>query len=103
MSDMIGLPARAALEAVREALDIPHAATLGDEETRTPILLERVMHTVIMLNGILDPDRGAYRRIEDDIAYLRERLAEHPATGYRTWAERMAELDAAEAQEGGAR
>jgi hypothetical protein len=29
------------------------------------------------------------------VAYLRERLAEHPAEGYKTWDERVAELDAA--------
>lgn len=86
---------RDALAAVREALDVPHAATAGDEEIRNKILLERAMHTVIFLRGILDPDRGPYRRAEDDIVYLRARLAEHPAIGYRTWAERVAELDAA--------
>jgi hypothetical protein len=25
---------------------------------------------------------------------MREQLAEHPATGYKTWAEQVAELDA---------
>ncbi len=33
------------------------------------------------------------------MGYLRARLAEHPATGYKTWAERMAELAAAKARE----
>jgi hypothetical protein len=34
------------------------------------------------------------------VAYLRARLAEHPAEGYKTWDERMVELDAAKAQRG---
>jgi hypothetical protein len=29
------------------------------------------------------------------MAYLRERLAEHPAEGYKTWDERVIELEAA--------
>jgi hypothetical protein len=29
------------------------------------------------------------------VAYLRARLAEHPAQGYKTWDERTAELEAA--------
>ncbi len=28
------------------------------------------------------------------VAYLRDRLAEHPATGYRTWDEAVAEIRA---------
>jgi hypothetical protein len=98
VSDTIGQPARDALEAVRGALDIPYGATVGDEETRTAILLERVGHTAVMLNGILGGD--PHPDIEWSVAYLRARLAEHPATGYKTWAERMAELDAAKAQDG---
>lgn len=49
---------------------------------------------VVMLQSILDGDHP----IPDaawSVAYLRARLAEHPATGYKTWDERMAELDAA--------
>jgi hypothetical protein len=83
-----------ALTAVRECLDIPHAATAGDEEKRTAILLERVGHTVVMLNSILHDEHPA-PDIAWSVAYLRDRLAEHPPTGYRTWSERMAELDAA--------
>ena len=47
-----------ALTAVREALDIPHAATVGDDETRAKILDERLGHTVVMLQGILGRDVG---------------------------------------------
>jgi hypothetical protein len=84
---------RNALEAVREALDIPHAATVGDEETRTAILLERVRHTVVMLGSVLREDPV---HLPWHVAYLRDRLAEHPDTGYRTWDEAMADLRARE-------
>ena len=83
-----GTVARDVLEAVREAIDIPNAATVGDQEVRDRILLERVSHVTTMLDGILRDDAA------DDVgwavAYLRARLAEHPATGYRTWEEAMA-------------
>src|SRR5438093_9010023 len=64
-----------ALAAVLEALDIPHAATVGDDETRTRILLERVGHTVVMLNSILLAEHPAPDAAWA-IAYLRARLAE---------------------------
>jgi hypothetical protein len=83
-----------ALRAVLEALDIPHAATNGDQETRDKILLERAGHALIMLRSVLDGEHPA-PDAPWSVAYLRERLAEHPAAGYKTWAERMAELDAA--------
>lgn len=83
---------REALDAVRDALDIPHAATVGEQETRDRILVERAGHAVVMLQSILGADTfdPAW-----SIAYLREQLAKHPAAGYKTWAERVAELDAA--------
>ena len=83
---------REALDAVRDALDIPHAATVGEQETRDRILVERAGHAVVMLQSILGGDTfdPAW-----SIAYLREQLAKHPAAGYKTWAERVAELDAA--------
>jgi hypothetical protein len=86
-------PARDVLEAVREALDIPHAATMGDQAIRAKILEHRLGHAVVMLNGIL----GGTFDPAWSVVYLRERLAEHPAGGYRTWDERMAELAAAKA------
>jgi hypothetical protein len=90
---------RGALEAVREAIDIPHAATVGDEDKRTAILLERAGHAVVMLSSVLD---GSYPApdIPWSVAYLRDRLAEHPAAGYKTWQQRVAELDAAKALDG---
>jgi hypothetical protein len=83
----------ATLTAVLEALDIPHPATMGDEQVRDEILAVRVRHTVVFLQALvkgpetgLDPARL--------LAGFRERLAEHPATGYRTWDEAVAELRA---------
>ena len=90
---------RAALEAVLEAIDIPHAGTTGNQEIRDRILIERAGHAVVLLRRILGGD--AHPDIPWSVAYLRARLAEHPASGYKTWAERMAELDAAKAQDGG--
>lgn len=81
-----------ALQAVLEALDIAHAATVGYAEIRTAILVERAGHAKLMLATVLGQD---HHDPAWAVAYLRDRLAEHPATGYRTWDERMAELDAA--------
>jgi hypothetical protein len=86
-------PARDALEAIRDALAIPYAATVGDEKIRAKIIEERIMHAVGMLQGILGED--AYPDVPWSVAYLRARLAEHPAEGYKTWDERMAEIAAA--------
>jgi hypothetical protein len=88
-------PERAALAAVLEALDIPYAATVGDEETRAKILDQRLGHAVAMLRGVLGEDAAA--DVPWSVAYLRAQLAKHPAEGYKTWDERMAELDAARA------
>lgn len=77
-----------ALQAAREAIDIPYPATVGDGRKRDEILGERVMHAVLMLRSVLAGDTGHVAR---DTAYLRERLAEHPAKGYRTWDQAVAE------------
>ncbi|MFG2678309.1 hypothetical protein [Streptomyces sp. NPDC048392] len=76
-------PLRGLLEALREALDVPHPATLGDAKRRDQILVERAAHAMIALDSILIDD--APLGIEWTTRYLRERLAEHPATGYTTW------------------
>ena len=85
--------ARDALAAVLEALDIPHAATVGEQAKRDQLLVERAGHAVAMLRGVLGTD--AHVDVPWSTGYLREQLAKHPATGYRTWDERIAELDAA--------
>jgi hypothetical protein len=94
---MTGEPSRddllGALRAVLEAIDIPHAATVGDQEKRDAILIERTGHAMVMLRSLLAENSSA--DWEWSVEYLRERLAEHPAEGYKTWAERAVELEAA--------
>jgi hypothetical protein len=48
-----------------------------------------------MLQNILDEDDGRTVDVPWSVEYLRARLAEHPAEGYKTWAERVAELERA--------
>lgn len=72
----------ALLDVVLEALDIPHPATIGDSEQHAKVLADRVMHTVVALQRVVDED-GDPLGIEWTTEYLRERLAEHPPTGYR--------------------
>ena len=74
---------RELLAAVLEALDIPSPATVGDGEVHDRILLDRVMHAKVALEGVLQ--RGDEPGWSAD--YLRSRLAEKPATGYRVWGE----------------
>ena len=82
-----------ALQAVREAIDIPHAATAGDAEIRAQILYERLLHAVVFLDSILgDPRDHGTVDIGWSVQYLREQLAKHPAEGYKTWDELQAEL-----------
>lgn len=73
-------PDRALLQAVHEAIAIPYPATVGDSEVHDRILSDRVMDARVALEGVLhrgdDPGWSA--------DYLRVRLAEKPATGYRT-------------------
>jgi hypothetical protein len=71
------------LSAVLEALDIPHPATVGDGEVHDRILIERVMHAKIALQSVVEDD--APLGVDWTTQHLRERLTEHPATGYVTW------------------
>jgi hypothetical protein len=79
---------RALLDVVLEAIDIPYAATAGHEETRTRIMGERIMQLKVSLQRIAEAadrgDRYADEHLADGLAYLRERLAEIPPTGYVT-------------------
>ncbi|WP_433187772.1 hypothetical protein [Actinoallomurus sp. CA-150999] len=75
---------RDALVAVREALDIPYARMVGDEEIYKEILDRRLMQTLVTLRNILDRDDAD---VAWHVAYLRERLAEMPAEGYARWGE----------------
>ena len=98
MHDTIPQPARDALEAVREALDIPHAATVGGDAVRAKILDHRLDHrlghAVTMLKGI--PGEDIAPDVAWSVACLRARLAEHPAAGYKTWDQCIAEMRATE-------
>jgi hypothetical protein len=72
------------LAVVLEALDIPAPATVGDETAHDRTLSERVTHAKIALRNALE-ENGGPLGIEWTTAYLRERLTEHPPTGYRAW------------------
>ncbi|MEU2598427.1 hypothetical protein ABZ669_14545 [Streptomyces hirsutus] len=80
------------LAAVLEALDIPHPATVGGTEAHDRLLNARAVHARIALRSALDdgPDLGPAWNAQ----YLRERLAEHPVTGYVTVDQAHAALDA---------
>ncbi|MGW0692771.1 hypothetical protein [Streptomyces sp. NPDC002738] len=70
------------LAAILKALDIPHPATVGDTVQHDRVLNDRAMHAAIALRGVLDDK--PLMTVEWTTAYLRERLAEHPPTGYVT-------------------
>ncbi|MFP8904795.1 hypothetical protein [Streptomyces atacamensis] len=74
-------PVRALLAAVLEAIDLPYPATLADSERYRDVLERRALHAALALRNVLD-DRPL-TDVEWDVEYLRERLAEHPPTGYR--------------------
>ncbi|MCW2943385.1 MAG: hypothetical protein JWR24_102 [Actinoallomurus sp.] len=86
---------RKVCEVVLEALDIPYAATHGDDEIRDKILDRRLAQAVSALTFILDdgPDRPDVDTTWH-LSYLREKFAEHPPIGYRTWDEAVAETAA---------
>ncbi|MCZ9353230.1 hypothetical protein NGM36_26275 [Streptomyces mutabilis] len=75
---------RELLAAVLDALDIPAPATVGDRKVHDRVLNNRAMHAKIALGDVLD---GAPLGVEWVTEYLRERLAEHPPTGYVTTAQ----------------
>ncbi|MEV5940324.1 hypothetical protein [Streptomyces sp. NPDC051994] len=74
---------RRLLEAVYEALNLPYPATIGDRDVRDRILVERVMHARVALSAVVA--RGDNPEWSAD--WLRDRIAEHPATGYRVFGE----------------
>jgi hypothetical protein len=62
---------------------------VGEQEKRDGILIERVGHVAVILNGLLAEDSWHDWSWHDwswSTVYLRERLAEHAAKGYKTWA-----------------
>ncbi|MEU0253311.1 hypothetical protein ABZ299_12545 [Streptomyces sp. NPDC006184] len=79
------------LTAIADALDIPNPATYGGQEAHDRILNERAMHAKIALRSALaDHSLG----LGWNTQYLRERLAEHPPTGYVTCGQADAALAA---------
>ncbi|MFF3460990.1 hypothetical protein ACWCQN_39985 [Streptomyces sp. NPDC001984] len=80
---------RELLAAVLEALDIPHPATVGDTEAHDRLLNDRAMHAAIALRSVLE-DKPVME-VEWTTRYLRERLAEHPPTGYQHYGAKRAE------------
>ena len=87
-----------ALRAVHEAIALPYPATVGDGLVYDQILAVRLIHVRTFLGRILDS--GGVLSLSRETGYLRERLAEHPAEGYRTWHQVSAEQAAR--QDGGA-
>lgn len=92
---------RRVLEAVREAIAIPYAATAGGDEIRRPILDARISALRTSLDGALGLLAPASPGLDWELAHLRGELAKHPATGYRTWDESTTGRRAAEAPENG--
>lgn len=86
-------PVHDLLAAVLEALDLPHPATTGGTQAHDRLLNTRARHACIALRSVLDDD-GSGMGPAWDAAYLRERLAEHPVTGYVTADQAHAALDA---------
>lgn len=86
-------PLRDLLTAVLEAIDLPHPATTGGTEVHNRLLADRVVHARIALRSALGLD-GPLMTLAWDAQYLRERLAQHPVTGYVTADQANAALDA---------
>ncbi|MGV9755410.1 hypothetical protein ACWDUC_06180 [Streptomyces tricolor] len=84
-------PVRDLLAAVLEAVDLPHPATTGGAAVHDRLLAARVMHARTVLRNVLDG--GPAIRPAWHAQYLRERLAEHPITGYVTVDQAQAALD----------
>lgn len=75
---------RALLDAVLDAIDIPHPATIGDDDAYRAILDRRLGLAVIVARAALaeEPDSIAW-----NTAYLRRKLEALPPTGYRHYAD----------------
>lgn len=56
---------------------------MGDETAYIKVLEQRVMHARAFLRDILREDMPM--DLDWEIDYLRGKLADHPATGYRHW------------------
>lgn len=91
MTETLNEQARTLVDVVLETLAIPHAATVGHDETRQDILNDRMRHLLVFLEGLRDPHPAD---LEWSLGYLRERLAEHPPVGYVTHAQAQERIEA---------
>lgn len=71
---------RALLDAVLDAIDIPHPATIGDAEGYQVALDRRASLAIIIARAALAGDPAD---VGWNVDYLRRTLTQHPATGYR--------------------
>lgn len=78
---------RALLDAVLDAIDIPYPATTADDETYRTILDRRLSLAVIVARAALAENPADYGWNAD---YLRQKITQHPATGYRHYADKEA-------------
>jgi hypothetical protein len=83
-----------ALRAAREALDIPHAATVHGGHARQKLLEDRAMYAIVALNALLDVPDIDELGARSTIAFLRRHLADRPPTGYVTTEQARAALAA---------
>ncbi|MDJ0345966.1 hypothetical protein QMK19_30515 [Streptomyces sp. H10-C2] len=75
MTDPIPANIRALLAAVRDALDLPLAATEDDHKTRAKVIDRRVSDTHLLVNALL---KQAFPFVEDTTEQLLAWTAEHP-------------------------
>lgn len=89
----LGTEARQLAEEILAAIDLPFAATTGDEKIRDKILYNRLFPVVVALEAITGA--GPNTPLEWQLDWLRGEIAKYPATGYKTWKEACAEREAA--------
>ncbi|MFF1498686.1 hypothetical protein ACFVZR_02110 [Streptomyces sp. NPDC058316] len=70
------------LQTILDAIDIPAPATVDDTAAYSRVLADRAAHAAVALRDVLAG--GAQFGPGWITGYLRDRLAETPATGYRT-------------------
>lgn len=85
MSAALPVEIRELLGVVLAAIDIPYPATVGDAARYREVLAERAMHATITLRQVLEAEgTRCPADLPWETAYLREQLAAHPPTGYKT-------------------
>ena len=85
MSAAVPAEVRELLGVVLAAIDIPYPATVGDVARHREILAERAMHATITLRQVLAREGTRFpAELPWETAWLREHLAAHPPTGYKT-------------------